>query len=92
MTNRSLLQPGWREGRRLVNGVTLHVVEAGSDDGPLLVLLHGFPEFWWGWRHQIGPFEAAGYHVVVPDMRGYTFHQAVSSFVSIAGVPPPRGN
>ncbi len=71
MSDPTLLQPGWREGRRSVNGVTLHVVEAGSDDGPLLVLLHGFPEFWWGWRHQIGPFARAGYHVVVPDMRGY---------------------
>ena len=36
-----------------------------------MILLHGFPEFWWGWRHQIGPFAAAGYHVVVPDLRGY---------------------
>lgn len=71
MTNVPLLQPGWREGHRSINGVTLHVIEAGPEDGPLLVLLHGFPEFWWGWRHQIGPFAEAGYHVVVPDMRGY---------------------
>lgn len=71
MNNASLLQPGWREGHRSVNNVNLHVVEAGPEDGPLLVLLHGFPEFWWGWRHQIGPFADAGYHVVVPDMRGY---------------------
>jgi pimeloyl-ACP methyl ester carboxylesterase len=35
------------------------------------VLLHGFPEFWYGWRHQIGPLAAAGYHVVAPDGRGY---------------------
>ena len=71
MSSSSLLEPGWREGHRSVNGVTLHVVEAGLDDGPLLVLLHGFPEFWWAWRHQISPFADAGYHVVVPDMRGY---------------------
>ena len=53
------------------NGVRLHVAEAGPADGPLLILLHGFPEFWYGWRHLIGPFAAAGYHVVVPDQRGY---------------------
>lgn len=51
------------------NGVRLHYVEAG--EGPLLLLLHGFPEFWYSWRHQIGPLAAAGFHVVAPDMRGY---------------------
>ena len=51
--------------------VRLHVRAAGPDDGPLVVLLHGFPEFWYGWRHQIGPLAAAGYRVVVPDQRGY---------------------
>jgi pimeloyl-ACP methyl ester carboxylesterase len=50
-------------------GVRLHYVEAGS--GPLVVLLHGFPEFWYSWRHQIEPIAAAGYRVVAPDMRGY---------------------
>jgi pimeloyl-ACP methyl ester carboxylesterase len=54
-----------------VNGVRLHVVEAGSEDGPLLILLHGFPEFWYGWRRQIGPLAAAGFRVQVPDQRGY---------------------
>jgi pimeloyl-ACP methyl ester carboxylesterase len=51
--------------------VRLHVRAAGPPDGPLVVLLHGFPEFWYGWRHQIGPLAAAGYRVVVPDQRGY---------------------
>jgi pimeloyl-ACP methyl ester carboxylesterase len=50
-------------------GVRLHYVEAGS--GPLLVLLHGFPEFWYSWRRQIPALAAAGFHVVAPDMRGY---------------------
>jgi epoxide hydrolase 4 len=59
-----------------VNGLTLHVVEAGPPDGPLLVLLHGFPEFWWAWRHQIPPLAEAGYRVVVPDMRGYNLSEA----------------
>lgn len=53
------------------NGIRLHVVQAGPEDGPRVVLLHGFPEFWYGWRQQIEPLAAAGYRVVVPDQRGY---------------------
>ncbi len=51
------------------NGVRLHYVEAG--EGPPVVLLHGFPEFWYSWRHQIPALAGAGYRVVAPDMRGY---------------------
>ena len=47
----------------------LHYVEAGS--GPLVVLLHGFPEFWYSWRFQIPILAEAAFRVVVPDMRGY---------------------
>jgi epoxide hydrolase 4 len=50
-------------------GVRLHYVEAGT--GPLVVLLHGFPEFWYAWRKQIPALAQAGYCVVAPDMRGY---------------------
>lgn len=53
------------------NGITLHVVQAGDPDAPLVILLHGFPEFWWGWRHQIASLVEAGYRVWVPDQRGY---------------------
>lgn len=53
------------------NGVNLHVVKAGPEDGPLVILLHGFPEFWYCWRKQIGPLAEAGYRVWVPDQRGY---------------------
>jgi pimeloyl-ACP methyl ester carboxylesterase len=53
------------------DGVRLHVVEAGPRTGPIVILLHGFPEFWRGWRHQIGPLTRAGFRVVVPDQRGY---------------------
>jgi len=60
-----------RERRIELPGITLNLVEAGPIDGPPVLLLHGFPEFWWGWRHQIGPFARAGYRVVVPDGRGY---------------------
>ena len=76
MTPPTLLRPGWRESIRPVNGLDLHVVEAGREGDPLLVLLHGFPEFWWAWRNQITPLAEAGYHVVVPDMRGYNTSSA----------------
>ncbi len=56
---------------RDVGGVRLHVAQAGPEDGPLVILLHGFPEFWFGWRAQIGPLAQAGFRVVVPDQRGY---------------------
>jgi pimeloyl-ACP methyl ester carboxylesterase len=58
-----------REGDADVGDVRLHYVEAG--EGPLIVLLHGFPEFWFGWRLQIRALAAAGFRVVAPDMRGY---------------------
>jgi pimeloyl-ACP methyl ester carboxylesterase len=52
-------------------GVELHVVRAGDPADPLVVLLHGFPDFWYGWRHQIPALVEAGFRVVVPDQRGY---------------------
>jgi epoxide hydrolase 4 len=52
-----------------INGVRLHWVEAG--EGPLVVLLHGFPEFWYSWRNQIPALAAAGYRVIAPDLRGF---------------------
>ena len=58
-----------REGHASLSEVSLHYVEGG--DGPLTVLLHGFPEFWFSWRHQIPALAAAGLRVVAPDMRGY---------------------
>jgi pimeloyl-ACP methyl ester carboxylesterase len=53
------------------NGVRLHVVQAGPRDGPLVILLHGFPEFWYGWRRQILYLAEGGYRVWAPDQRGY---------------------
>src|SRR3981081_1807223 len=58
-----------REGYAEVGDQTLHYVDAG--DGPLIVLLHGFPEFWFGWRLQIEPLAAAGFRGVAPDMLVY---------------------
>lgn len=54
-----------------VNGVSLHVVLAGPEDGEPVMLLHGFPEFWYGWRHQIDALVEQGYRVIAPDQRGY---------------------
>lgn len=52
-------------------GLRLHVAEAGPPDGPLLLLLHGFPEAWFGWRYQIPFFAREGFRVMAPDQRGY---------------------
>jgi pimeloyl-ACP methyl ester carboxylesterase len=49
----------------------MHVAEAGPDDGPAVVLCHGFPECWYSWRHQLEALGDAGYHVLAPDQRGY---------------------
>ena len=53
------------------SGITLHAVEAGPVDSQVVILLHGFPEFWYGWRHQIEALANAGYRVLAPDQRGY---------------------
>ena len=75
----SVLLPGpWAHRDVSANGVRLHAAEAGS--GPLVVLLHGFPEFWWAWRAQLTGLAAAGFRVVAPDLRGYG-----------ASDKPPRG-
>ncbi|HEY5645404.1 MAG TPA: alpha/beta hydrolase [Pseudomonadales bacterium] len=60
---------GVRERRVATNGIELNVAERG--EGPLVLLLHGFPESWYSWRHQFAPLAEAGYHVAAPDMRGY---------------------
>jgi pimeloyl-ACP methyl ester carboxylesterase len=52
-----------------VNGARIHIAEQG--DGPLVVLVHGFPELWYSWRHQLPALAAAGYRAVAIDQRGY---------------------
>ncbi|ERG92696.1 MAG: putative hydrolase or acyltransferases (alpha/beta hydrolase superfamily) [Haloquadratum walsbyi J07HQW1] len=54
-----------------VGDVILHCVIAGPPDGDVVLLLHGFPEFWYEWYEYILPLATAGYRVVVPDQRGY---------------------
>lgn len=53
------------------NGIRLHVMLAGPKDGKPIVLLHGFPEFWYGWNKQMTALADAGFRVIVPDQRGY---------------------
>jgi pimeloyl-ACP methyl ester carboxylesterase len=75
----SVLLPGpWAHRDVSANGVRLHAAETG--EGPLVLLLHGFPQFWWSWRHQLTGLAAAGLRVVAPDLRGYG-----------ASDKPPRG-
>jgi pimeloyl-ACP methyl ester carboxylesterase len=61
--------PGpWTHRDVWANGIRLHIAEAGS--GPLVLLLHGFGEFWWTWRHQLAGLADAGFHAVAVDLRG----------------------
>ena len=73
-----LLKGPWRHRFVAANGARFHVAEIGS--GPLVLLLHGFPQFWWAWRHQLEPLADAGYRAVAMDLRGYG-----------ASDKPPRG-
>lgn len=54
-----------------VNGVKLHIAEAGKAERPLILFLHGFPEFWYEWREYLPHFAAKGFYAVAPDQRGY---------------------
>jgi pimeloyl-ACP methyl ester carboxylesterase len=66
--------PGpWQHRHVAANGARFHVVEAdgAGEEAPLVLLLHGFPEFWWAWRHQLPALAAAGYRAVAMDLRGY---------------------
>jgi pimeloyl-ACP methyl ester carboxylesterase len=68
------------ESRMLdVGSLRLHARVAGPEDGPLVVLLHGFPEFWYCWSDYLGPLASAGYRVVAPDMRGYNLSDRPST-------------
>src|SRR5580704_702770 len=56
-----------------VNGIRMHVLEAGFEDGrrPAVLLVHGYPELAYSWRKVMPPIASAGYHVIAPDLRGY---------------------
>lgn len=68
--------PGLKHATAQVNGIRMHYVEAG--EGPPVILLHGFPETWFCWRHQI-PALARHYRVIAPDLRGYGATQKAPS-------------
>src|SRR5271154_3833506 len=62
----------------------LHAVAAGPANGPVVLLLHGFPEFWYSWHRQIEPLAAAGFRVIVPDQRGYNLSSKPAGVKSYA--------
>ena len=64
-----MTQQGWQHRHVEANGIRIHYVEQG--DGFPVVLLHGFPELWYSWRHQIPALAAAGLRAIAPDLRGY---------------------
>lgn len=61
------IRESWMSG----DGVRLHCLEAGDPDAPAVLLLHGFPEFSYGWRHQLPALARAGFRAIAPDLRGY---------------------
>ena len=76
LDNPDIELPGpWAHRYVSANGARFHICESrpeqASASAPLVVLLHGFPEFWWAWRHQLPVLAAAGYHAVAMDLRGY---------------------
>jgi pimeloyl-ACP methyl ester carboxylesterase len=64
-------QAGFAQAQVATNGIELHVVAAGPEDRPPVVLCHGFPELWYSWRHQLRALGQAGYRAFAPDLRGY---------------------
>jgi pimeloyl-ACP methyl ester carboxylesterase len=66
-----LIDGPWTHREVTANGARFHLAEYGPPNGPLVLLLHGFPEFWWSWRHQLVALGDAGLRVVAPDLRGY---------------------
>jgi len=78
-----------RDGYADLADVRLHYVETG--EGPLVVLLHGFPEFWLSWRFQIPALAACGCRVVAPDMRGYNLSSRPAE-VAAYDIRPIRSN
>jgi len=69
MANGDALERGFSLQTIKTNGISLRAAVEG--DGPLVILVHGWPELWYTWRHQIRPIARAGYRVVAPDVRGY---------------------
>ncbi|VAH97670.1 unnamed protein product [Triticum turgidum subsp. durum] len=64
------------------NGIAMHVAESGPEDGRAVLFLHGFPELWYSWRHQMAHLAARGYRCVAPDLRGYGGTEAPADVAS----------
>lgn len=62
-----------------VNGIAMHVAEKGSPTDPVVLFIHGFPELWYSWRHQIHALAANGYRAIAPDLRGFGDTEAPGS-------------
>src|SRR2546423_8109586 len=76
-----------------INGLTMHVLEAGYEAGrPCILLLHGFPELAYSWRKVMLPLAAAGFHVIAPDQRGYGRTTGWNGAYDgdIGSLPPPH--
>lgn len=54
-----------------INGINMHIAEKGEETAPIILFIHGFPELWYTWRHQIMGLSSLGYRAIAPDMRGY---------------------
>lgn len=72
--------PGSISKSASINGITMHYEEMGDPAGSPVILLHGFPEFWYSWRHQMPALAAAGYRVIAPDQRGYNHTSKTGPF------------
>jgi pimeloyl-ACP methyl ester carboxylesterase len=82
-TSPGITLPRGAKSRRLpTRDGTLHLVEAGAAEAPPTILLHGFPEFWWGWRRCIEPLAGAGLRVLIPDQRGYNLSSKPAGIAS----------
>ncbi len=67
--------PGVRHDYLDAGGLRMHVAQAGAEDAPPVMLVHGWPQHWWAWRNVIGPL-AEGHRVIVPDLRGHGWTEA----------------
>lgn len=85
------LAPEIRQRIAHVNGVDLHVMEAGDPVNPTVILSHGFPEGAYSWRHQLPALAAAGYHAIAPDQRGYG-HSSAPTEVASYGIEHLTGD
>ena len=89
----STLLDGSTEEYADLPGLRMHFVTMGPDDGEPVLLLHGFPEFWYSWRHQMQALAQAGYRAIAPDQRGYNLSdkpKGIAYVFRLKKALPPR--